>query len=75
MTAKTATAVYAELGKRIVAARKARGISQENLASTSGIDRSHLGFIEQGRRHPTIATLFKITRSLDVSLESLFRGL
>lgn len=72
---KTASAVYAEIGKRIVTARKNRGISQEQLASASGIDRSHLGFIEQGRRHPTIATLHKITQALNISLETLFRGL
>ncbi|HSX33323.1 MAG TPA: helix-turn-helix transcriptional regulator [Candidatus Saccharimonadales bacterium] len=68
-------AVYKELGKRIVAARKAHHMSQEQLAAASDIDRSHMGFIEQGRRKPTISTLFKITRSLGLSLEELFKGL
>jgi transcriptional regulator with XRE-family HTH domain len=67
--------MYTELGKRIVAARKAKNMSQEQLASDSGIDRSHMGFIEQGRRKPTISTLFKIAKSLDTSLEQLFKGL
>jgi transcriptional regulator with XRE-family HTH domain len=67
--------VYNRLGKRIVETRNSKGISQEKLAIISGIDRSHMGFIEQGRRRPTLATLFKIARALDLSLEELFKAL
>jgi transcriptional regulator with XRE-family HTH domain len=68
-------AVYKELGKRVVAARKAKNMSQEQLATNSGIDRSHMGFIEQGRRKPTLSTLFKIANTLNLTLEQLFRDL
>lgn len=67
--------IYTELGKRIVQARNGKKISQEKLATNSGIDRSHMGFIEQGRRKPTLSTLHKIATSLDMSLEQLFKGL
>lgn len=67
--------VYKELGKRIVGARKDKGISQEQLAVDSGIDRSHMGFIEQGRRKPTLSTLYKIVTVLNISLEQLFKDL
>ncbi len=67
--------VYKELGKRIVKARSDKGMSQEKLASASSIDRSHMGFIEQGRRKPTLSTLYKISQTLNVSLEQLFKGL
>ena len=67
--------VYIELGKRIVSARKARHISQEQLATASDIDRSHMGFIEQGRRKPTVTTLYKIAQALRLNLEDLFKGL
>jgi transcriptional regulator with XRE-family HTH domain len=67
--------VYIEIGQRIVAARKKKAMSQEQLASKSEIDRSHMGFIEQGRRRPTLSTLFKIAKALDVTLEGLFRGM
>lgn len=67
--------VYSEVGKRIVAARKERGMSQEQLSASSSIDRSHMGFIEQGRRKPTLSTLVKIANSLDMNLEQLFKGL
>ena len=72
---KNVEAVYDELGKRIAAARHKQGMSQEVLAARSDIDRSHVGFIEQGRRKPTIATLFKLSRALKISLEDLFKGL
>lgn len=72
---KSVEAVYVELGKRIVAARKARRISQEQLAAASDIDRSHIGFIEQGRRRPTVATLYKVAQALHLDLEDLFKGL
>lgn len=68
-------AVYRELGKRIVAGRKAKNMSQEQLAADSGIDRSHMGFIEQGRRKPTLTTLHKIATSLNMTLEQLFKDL
>ena len=72
---KTVENVYQELGQRIIAARKQKGLSQEQLAAESKIDRSHMGFIEQGRRKPTLYTLFKIANVLDISLEALFKGL
>jgi len=67
--------LYKEIANRIVKSRKAKGMSQERLAAESGIDRSHIGFIEQGLRKPNVATLYKITKSLDISLEQLFKGL
>lgn len=71
---KTVENVYRKVGQRIVTARKQKGMSQERLATESGIDRSHMGFIEQGRRKPTLYTLFKIANILDISLEQLFKG-
>ena len=67
--------VYKIIGERIRKLRKVKSLSQEQLAERAGIDRSHMGFIEQGRRQPTIATLHKLTKNLDVSLEDLFQGL
>jgi transcriptional regulator with XRE-family HTH domain len=67
--------IFTELGKRIVSARKQKNMSQESLAAESGVDRSHIGFIEQGRRRPTIPTLHRIAKSLNLTLEDLFKGL
>ncbi len=72
---KSIEKIYKELGKRIVKERKDKGMSQEQLAAEGGLDRSHLGFIEQGRRKPTVSTLYKITSSLNITLEKLFKNL
>lgn len=68
-------AVYKEVVKRIVAERKRQGITQEKLAALSDIDRTHMGLIEQGRRKPTLSTLYKIAKTLSLSLDQLFKGL
>jgi len=67
--------IYRTIGKRITDARSKQNMSQEQLAAESGIDRSHMGFIEQGRRKPTISTIYKIGQALGMNLEDLFKGL
>jgi len=67
--------IYKTIGERIRSTRKAQGLTQEGLAERANIDRSHMGFIEQGRRQPTISTLAKICQVLHLSLEQLFRDL
>ena len=66
--------LYRKIGQKIVAERKRKGISQEKLAADTGIDRSHIGYIEQNRRKPTLATLYKICRGLDIRLSDLIKG-
>ncbi len=67
--------IYAQIGEKIISERKKKKLSQEKLASESKVDRSHMGFIEQGRRRPTISTLYRIVKALDIKLEDLFKGL
>lgn len=70
--------IYDTLRKRLIEARKASGLSQEKLAQKAGLDRSHIGFIEQAgkqQRKPTISTLHKLSAALNISLEKLFKGL
>ena len=74
-TDKLIESIYEQIGKRIVDARKAKGLSQEKLATDSHVDRSHMGFIEQGRRRPTIGTLYRIAKTLGLKLEDLVKGL
>ena len=67
--------VYKEIAKRIASERKRQGMTQERLAAASDIDRTHMGLIEQGRRKPTLSTLYKIAKTLRMTLEQLFKGL
>jgi transcriptional regulator with XRE-family HTH domain len=47
--------------------RKNRGLSQENLAFDSGLQRNFISLLELGERSPTLRSLFKISAALDVS--------
>lgn len=60
-----------KLGGVIRAERLTRGLSQEELAHASGIDRSHMGKIERGERNVTILNLARIARVLKLRPSSL----
>ena len=61
-----------KLGKKIRAIRKAKGISQEDLAFNSKTDYSYLNEIEAGKRNPSVKRIDAIARALKVSIKELF---
>ncbi len=65
----------AAFGKRLAELRRKRGLTQEQLAEKADVTALSIGFIEQGRRWPRLATLHKLARCLDVEVMELFRGL
>ena len=71
---KTASEL-AELGSRIRAARKDAGMTQEELAHESDIDRSYIGGVERGERNLTFTILCKVARALRCDVASLTKGL
>lgn len=62
---------YEALGGRIRTARKAKNFSQEKLGELCQLSTSHVGHIERGTRIPSLETLFRISKELDVSLDYL----
>ena len=62
--------MYCEVnvGERIRYFRNLRGWSQETLALQAEINPAFLGHLERGLKSPTIKTLEKIVRALDISL-------
>lgn len=60
------------LGKRIKEVRKNRNLTQEELAEKVNIDITTLSGIESGRHFPSLVTLEKIAKILDVALTTLF---
>lgn len=58
-------------GEAVRTARTARGISQEELAHLSGIDRSYLGAIERGEQNAGLLHLARIAEALNSSLVEL----
>jgi len=60
------------LGRRIKELRRARGLSQEQLAERMGINAKYLSSIERGRENPTLDLLLKLAKSLRVETAGLF---
>ena len=59
------------LGKSILALRRRHGFSLDELARRSGVSKAMLSQIEQERANPTVATVWKIARGLEISLQDL----
>lgn len=59
-------------GKSVRQARLKAGLTQEDLADKSGLDRSYLGGVERGERNPTLTVIEKIAEGLGVSIAELF---
>ena len=60
------------LGKNIQLARKQAGLSQNQLADMLNISREHLAKIETAKRFVSLQLLFKISETLNISLQDLF---
>lgn len=58
-----------DVGKRIKAIRKTRGLTQEQLAEKLGVQRATISNYEIGRRSPHLKELEKIASILGVSLD------
>lgn len=64
--------VHEEIGNRIRQYRQRSGLSQEKLALNAGLTVSFLGDIERGKKKPTVESLEKLLRALNVSFLEFF---
>ena len=56
------------IGANIRELRKKHALTQDELSDYAGVDRTYIGYIENGRQNITISTLCKIANALNVSL-------
>jgi transcriptional regulator with XRE-family HTH domain len=63
-----------QIGKRIRAIRKARGLSQEQMAMEAGLDRAYYGRVERGEANVAALNLLRIAKALDVDVGQFFPG-
>ncbi len=60
------------VGKQIQKLRELKGISQQDLAAKCNFEKSNLSRLEAGRVNPTLSTLEKVAKALEVTLAELF---
>jgi transcriptional regulator with XRE-family HTH domain len=61
------------VGRNIARIRNEKGLTQEALADRSGFSQQYLSGLEQGRRNPTIVTIYEIAQALGVDHLALVR--
>lgn len=62
-----------KIGEAIRHVRKAQRLSQEALADSARIDRSHMGRIERGERNVTLLNLKRISDALRLPMSEILR--
>lgn len=55
------------VGRNLARIRRAQGLTQEQLEQRSGFSQQYLSGLEQGRRNPTVVTLYELAQALGVS--------
>ncbi|MDA9982979.1 helix-turn-helix domain-containing protein [Gammaproteobacteria bacterium] len=60
-----------ELAQRIQAARKAKGMTQDELAQAAGTGQAHLSRIENGDKNPSAGMLTALAKALDTTVSQL----
>lgn len=52
------------VGSNVDRLRRAQGMTQEQLAERSGFSQQYISGLENGRRNPTVVTLYEIADAL-----------
>jgi transcriptional regulator with XRE-family HTH domain len=63
-----------KIGDRIKEVRVEKKLSQEAVAYNSGIERSFMTHIENGRRNVSVETLEKVLTGLEISFSDFFNS-
>ncbi|WP_445172465.1 helix-turn-helix domain-containing protein [Microcoleus sp.] len=62
-------------GAQVRKLRKARGLSQEELAELAELHRNYIGGIERGERNVALLNIVRLAKALGVSLSELLEGI
>ena len=55
------------VGRNVERLRRAKGLTQEQLAERSGFSQQYISGLENGQRNPTVVTLYEIACALGAS--------
>lgn len=70
-----AETISSRFGKEVRKLRMNRGLSQEALAASAGLDRTFISMVERGVRKPTLDSAKRIADALDTSLGEVLRSI
>ena len=62
-----------KLGQNIRRIRLAKGMTQGDLCRKLEVDRGYMSNVESGKKNPTLSTIERIAKALDVSIEELMK--
>ncbi|MBU6464278.1 MAG: helix-turn-helix transcriptional regulator [Bradyrhizobium sp.] len=65
------TGIIRVVAETVRRARKAAGLSQEELAFEAGLDRTYISQVERGKRNVTIVVLARIAKALETTPDKL----
>ncbi|NOJ40906.1 helix-turn-helix domain-containing protein [Bradyrhizobium australiense] len=65
------TGIIRVVAETVRRARKAAGLSQEDLALEAGVDRTYISQVERGKRNVTIVVLARIAKALKTTPDRL----
>lgn len=63
-----------KLGHSVHEYRKLRGLSQQELATSSDLDRAYISAVEHGKQNISIGAIAKLAKALNLSIEELITG-
>ena len=67
------TELQKRLGVKIKALRSTKNMTQNELAVECDFEKASMSRIESGQTNPTVRTLYKISKALDIPIVELFK--
>ena len=61
------------VGRNVQRIRQRKGLTQEELSEKAGFTQQYISDLENGRRNPTVVTLYELAMALGVSHMDLLR--
>ena len=65
--------ISTKLGQNLKKIRIQKKMSQGDIARTLDVDRGYISNIENGKKNPTLATIDKLAKALNVSVDELLK--
>lgn len=71
MTKEEEKHILVDFALKVKQRREALAISQEKLAGIAGLHRTYIGSLERAEKIPSLITIIKITRALQINISDL----